>query len=83
MSKKTVTDALVAEMAEAGVKRLYGLVGGSLNPVSDSLRRDARITFIRVRHKETAGSAIGMSKLALMGHVDATADFFTSNIRSL
>lgn len=40
MSKRTVAEVLVDELAEAGVTRLYGLVGDSLNPVSDALRRD-------------------------------------------
>lgn len=35
MSKRTVAEVLVDELAEAGVTRLYGLVGDSLNPVSD------------------------------------------------
>ena len=56
MSKRTVAEVLVDELAEAGVTRLYGLVGDSLNPVSDALRRDGRIRFIHVRHEETAAS---------------------------
>ena len=49
MSKRTVAEVLVDELAEAGVTRLYGLVGDSLNPVSDALRRDDRSSFGRVR----------------------------------
>ena len=59
MSKRTVAEVLVDELAEAGVTRLYGLVGDSLNPVSDALRRDGRIRFIHVRHEETAAFAAG------------------------
>ena len=50
MSKRTVAEVLVDQLAEAGVTRLYGLVGDSLNPVSDALRRDGRIRFIHVRY---------------------------------
>ena len=59
MSKRTVAEVLVDELAEAGVTRLYGLVGDSLNPVSDALRRDGRIRFIHVRHEETPAFAAG------------------------
>jgi pyruvate dehydrogenase (quinone) len=39
-------------LAEAGVKRCYGIVGDALNPVIDSLRRNGRVEFIHVRHEE-------------------------------
>jgi pyruvate dehydrogenase (quinone) len=39
-------------LANAGVKRCYGIVGDALNPVIDGLRRNGRIEFIHVRHEE-------------------------------
>src|SRR5260370_38634626 len=51
MSRK-VADLLWEMLANAGVKRCYGIVGDALNPVIDALRRDGRIDFIHVRHEE-------------------------------
>jgi len=39
-------------LANAGVKRCYGIVGDALNPFVDALRRNGRIDFIQVRHEE-------------------------------
>src|SRR5580700_8212001 len=39
-------------LANAGVKRCYGIVGDALNPFIDALRRNGRIDFIQVRHEE-------------------------------
>lgn len=57
MADKTVAELLVSELANNGVKRIYGLVGDSLNPISDVLRRDGRIDFIHMRHEESAAFA--------------------------
>ena len=51
MSKK-VADVLWDMLANAGVKRCYGIVGDALNPVIDALRRNGRIEFIHVRNEE-------------------------------
>jgi pyruvate dehydrogenase (quinone) len=51
MSEK-VADVLWEMLANAGVKRCYGIVGDALNPVIDALRRNGRIEFIHVRHEE-------------------------------
>lgn len=72
MTKRTVAEVLVNELAEAGIKRLYGLVGDSLNPVSDALRRDGRIRFIHVRHEESAAFAAG-AEAQLSGQLTACA----------
>jgi pyruvate dehydrogenase (quinone) len=47
-----VADLLWEMMANAGVKRCYGIVGDALNPVIDGLRRNGRIELIHVRHEE-------------------------------
>lgn len=51
MSKK-VADVLWEMLANAGVKRCYGIVGDAFNPVIDALRRNGKIEFIHVRHEE-------------------------------
>lgn len=57
MAAKTVAELLVSELADAGVRRIYGIVGDSLNPVSDALRRDGRIDFVQMRHEESGAFA--------------------------
>jgi pyruvate dehydrogenase (quinone) len=47
-----VADLLWEMLANAGVKRCYGIVGDALNPVIDGLRRNGKIEFIHVRHEE-------------------------------
>jgi pyruvate dehydrogenase (quinone) len=51
MARK-VADVLWDMLAQAGVKRCYGIVGDALNPVIDALRRNGKIEFIHVRHEE-------------------------------
>lgn len=57
----TVADLLVAQIVEAGAKRIYGIVGDSLNPVVDAVRRAAKdgvdIEWVHVRHEEAAAFA--------------------------
>jgi pyruvate dehydrogenase (quinone) len=54
---KTVADLLVAQLISAGVKRIYGIVGDSLNPVVDAVRRSDEIEWVHVRHEEVAAFA--------------------------
>jgi pyruvate dehydrogenase (quinone) len=49
---RSVADVLWEMLANAGVKRCYGIVGDALNPVIDGLRRNGKIEFIHVRHEE-------------------------------
>src|SRR5580700_5363922 len=51
MARK-VADVMWEMLANAGVKRCYGIVGDALNPVIDALRRNGTIEFIHVRHEE-------------------------------
>jgi pyruvate dehydrogenase (quinone) len=46
-------------LVAAGVKRVYGIVGDSLNGLTDAIRRDGTIEWIHVRHEEVAGFAAG------------------------
>ncbi len=56
---KTIAEELVDTLTTAGVKRIYGIVGDSLNPVTDALRRRKKIDWVHVRHEETAAFAAG------------------------
>ncbi|NLU82942.1 pyruvate dehydrogenase [Rhodococcus sp. HNM0569] len=62
MASKTVADQLVAQLVSAGVRRIYGIVGDSLNPVVDAVRRTGGsakggIDWVHVRHEEAAAFA--------------------------
>src|SRR6266853_564367 len=59
MAKKKVADLLVEVLAEAGVRRIYGVSGDSLNGITDSIRSANNIQWIHVRHEETAAFAAG------------------------
>src|SRR5258705_13989490 len=56
---KTVAEALVSTLAERGVRRVYGIVGDSLNPVTDAIRRSGTIDWIHVRNEEAGAFAAG------------------------
>ncbi len=59
MAKKRVADVLVDTLAAAGVERLYGVAGDSLNGITDSIRKQEKMRWIPVRHEETAAFAAG------------------------
>src|SRR2546427_5567175 len=59
MAKKNVADLLVDTLAGAGVERMYGVSGDSLNGITDSIRRHEHMRWIHVRHEETAAFAAG------------------------
>ena len=56
---KTVADQFVETLAGAGVKRIYGIVGDSLNGLTDAVRRHGKIEWLHVRHEEVAAFAAG------------------------
>jgi pyruvate dehydrogenase (quinone) len=56
---KTVADQLAEILAAAGVKRIYGIVGDSLNGITDAIRRQSKIEWVHVRHEEVAAFAAG------------------------
>jgi pyruvate dehydrogenase (quinone) len=59
MATKSMADLLVDVLIEAGVERIYGVSGDSLNGITDSIRRKKRIQWIHVRHEEAAAFAAG------------------------
>jgi pyruvate dehydrogenase (quinone) len=59
---RTVADALVETLEQIGVRHIFGLIGDSLNPLGDSIRR-SKIEWIGVRHEEGAAlAAAGQAK---------------------
>src|SRR6201984_2520563 len=55
----TVAESLVKILAAAGAKRIYGIVGDSLNGIIDEIRRRKTIEWVHVRHEEVAAFAAG------------------------
>jgi len=59
MARKKVADLLVDVLVEAGVQRIYGLSGDSLNGITDSIRAKKKIQWVHMRHEEAAAFAAG------------------------
>src|ERR1700730_2358602 len=59
MAKHNVAELLVDVLAEAGVRRMYGVSGDSLNGLTDAIRSKKQLQWIHVRHEETAAFAAG------------------------
>lgn len=61
MAKELATQ-LIEQLKAAGVQRIYGIVGDSLNPIVDAVRQTGGsakggIDWIHVRHEEAAAFA--------------------------
>jgi pyruvate dehydrogenase (quinone) len=54
-----VGDELVETLVNAGVTRMYGVPGDSLNGITDYIRRHDKISWVHVRHEEVAAFAAG------------------------
>ena len=54
-----VADTLVETAVRAGVERVYGVIGDSLNPIGDAIRRNGRLRWVHVRHEEVGAFAAG------------------------
>jgi pyruvate dehydrogenase (quinone) len=60
---QTVSELLVGALEQVGVKQIFGLIGDSLNPLADAVRR-SKIEWVGVRHEEGAAlAAAGQAKL--------------------
>jgi thiamine pyrophosphate-dependent acetolactate synthase large subunit-like protein len=60
---QTVSELLVGVLEQIGVRQIFGLIGDSLNPFADAVRR-SKIEWIGVRHEEGAAlAASGQAKL--------------------
>ncbi len=56
---KRIADLLVEVLAEAGVRRIYGVSGDSLNGITDAIRLREDIEWVHLRHEEAAAFAAG------------------------
>ena len=72
MSHKTVAEIIVDTLQAAGVKRVFGVVGDSLNGITDTIRTRDGIEFIAVRHEEGGAFAAG-AEAALTGDLAVCA----------
>src|ERR1700709_337277 len=68
----TVADVMVATLKAAGVRRIYGLPGDSLNGFTDAVRRDDELSWQHVRHEEAAAFAAA-GEAALTGELAVCA----------
>jgi hypothetical protein len=68
---KIVAEVIVETLQSAGVKRCYGVVGDTLNYVTDAMRRST-IEWVHVRHEEVGGFAAGAEAM-LTGNLTACA----------
>ena len=69
---KKVAELFVEVLAAAGVERIYGVAGDSLNGITDSVRVRNGIEWVGVRHEETAAFAAG-AEAALTGKLAVCA----------
>jgi pyruvate dehydrogenase (quinone) len=64
MKIDNVADLIAETLIQAGVKRIYGVVGDSLNGLTEALRKRDAIDWIHVRHEEVAAfAAAGESQI--------------------
>jgi pyruvate dehydrogenase (quinone) len=68
----TVATHLVDALADAGVRRIYGVVGDSLNSVVDAVHHNKKIEWIHVRHEE-AGAFAASAEAQLTGNLAVCA----------
>src|SRR5215475_6874408 len=57
MAIKNVADLFIATLEQAGVQRIFGIVGDSLNGLTEALRSRGGIEWVHVRHEEVAAFA--------------------------
>jgi pyruvate dehydrogenase (quinone) len=67
-----VSEVFVDTLAAAGVKRVFGVTGDSLNGITDAIRRNKQIEWMHVRHEEAAAFAAG-AESALTGEIAVCA----------
>jgi pyruvate dehydrogenase (quinone) len=58
MAKK-VAEVFIETLVNAGVTRVYGVSGDSLNGLTDTIRKNKKIDWLHVRHEEAAAFAAG------------------------
>jgi pyruvate dehydrogenase (quinone) len=68
----TIADVVTQTLASAGVKRIWGVTGDSLNGITESLRRREDIAWMHVRNEEAGAFAAG-AEAALTGNLAVCA----------
>ncbi|KTT70445.1 ubiquinone-dependent pyruvate dehydrogenase [Sphingomonas endophytica] len=61
---KTIADLLNDTLVDAGVRRIWGVTGDSLNAFNDSMRRSGEIAWMHVRNEEAGAFAAGAEAAA-------------------
>ena len=56
---RSVAQVVIDSLAQLGVTHVFGVVGDALNPLTDAIRRDDRLTWVGCRHEEAAAFAAG------------------------
>src|ERR1700761_8551139 len=70
---RTAADQVAEMMIDAGIQRVYGVVGDSINPIIDAARRsDGKLRWAHVRNEEVGAFAAGADAL-LTGQIAACA----------
>lgn len=60
----TISELMIQTLAQAGVRRIWGVTGDSLNALTAAQAKDGRIDFLHVRHEEAAAFAAGAEAAA-------------------
>ncbi|MET8047274.1 MULTISPECIES: pyruvate dehydrogenase [unclassified Streptosporangium] len=68
----TVAEQFIEVLRQAGVERIYGVVGDSLNPVVDAVRKSGHIEWVHVRNEE-AGAFAAAAEAQITGRLAACA----------
>src|SRR5262249_6408935 len=72
MAINNIADLFVATLEQAGVKRIFGIVGDSLNGLTEALRSRGTIAWVHVRHEEVAALA-GAGEAQITGNLAVCA----------
>src|SRR5271167_314123 len=56
---RNVGEVFIETLIRAGVKRVFGVVGDSLNGLTEAMRKSEHIDWLHVRHEEVAAFAAG------------------------
>ncbi len=77
----TVAESLTATLAAVGVKRIYGIVGDSLNRITDAMRRQKTIEWIHVRHCVQFEDWAGVDAVRLLARYRERICSFNDDVR--
>lgn len=67
---QTVAEALVAQLAAAGVERIYGVIGDAVFPLVDALAKQSEVQFVTAVH-ETNAAYMASYEAKLTGRLTA------------